>query len=212
MKRVFLLTTLTVSLLISCGKTNGGGNPNPPEPPVAGNFFPEEEVKAFLLERGADLTHYELPIEVKETELLSYSVVEDEECPYFNVLVEDKEFEIAHNIHNFMSAQNWDLEGDIKIDPYEQIGVEYWPEGTELYINIYAYADLIEDVHVVRVVALSGGYSIEEASEKLAQNDKMIASFSRALLENLSAKQSDEEFDKQLKEAVDMIYKASVIK
>ena len=139
MKKVFLLTALTASLLLSCNK--GGGN-NQPDNGV--NCFPEEEIKAFLLERGADLTHYNLPIEVKEAELLSYSIVDDEECPYFNVLVEDKDFDIAHNIHNFMTAQNWYLEGDIKIDPYEQIGVEYWPEGTELYINIYAYTDLIE--------------------------------------------------------------------
>ena len=72
------------------------------------------------------------------------------------------------------------------------------------------YLSFYEHPAVVRIVALSGGYGVEEACEKLAQNERMIASFSRALLENLSAKQSDEEFDKALKEAVDMIYESSV--
>jgi fructose-bisphosphate aldolase class I len=72
------------------------------------------------------------------------------------------------------------------------------------------YADLIKHPKVLRVVALSGGYSREDACEKLAKNHGMIASFSRALTEGLSAQQSDDEFNKMLKAAVDKIQKASI--
>lgn len=74
------------------------------------------------------------------------------------------------------------------------------------------YKELIEHPNVVRVVALSGGYSREEANAKLKENDGLIASFSRALSENLHVNQSDEEFDASLKEAVESIYDASVNK
>ena len=71
------------------------------------------------------------------------------------------------------------------------------------------YRPLIEDPRVMRVVALSGGYSREDANAKLAQNTGMIASFSRALTEGLSADQSDAEFDAALAAAIDGIYEAS---
>ncbi len=71
------------------------------------------------------------------------------------------------------------------------------------------YKPLIDDPRVMRVVALSGGYSREDANAKLAQNTGMIASFSRALTEGLSAKQSDAEFDAKLAEAIDSIFEAS---
>ena len=74
------------------------------------------------------------------------------------------------------------------------------------------YKPLIDHPRVVRVVALSGGYSREEANEKLKDNDGLIASFSRALASDLNANQSDEEFNKALKDAVDTIYDASVNK
>lgn len=73
------------------------------------------------------------------------------------------------------------------------------------------YADLMKDPHVVRVVALSGGYSQDEACEKLAHNHKMIASFSRALLQGLSISQSDTDFNMMLKDAIEKIYKASIL-
>jgi fructose-bisphosphate aldolase class I len=72
------------------------------------------------------------------------------------------------------------------------------------------YADLIKHPKTARVVALSGGYTREDACEKLAKNHGMIASFSRALTEGLSAQQSDDEFNKMLKAAVDKIQKASI--
>lgn len=72
------------------------------------------------------------------------------------------------------------------------------------------YKELIDHPKVIRVVALSGGYSTDVANEKLKLNDGLIASFSRALSQDLNAKQSDEEFDAALAEAVGSIYEASV--
>ena len=72
------------------------------------------------------------------------------------------------------------------------------------------YADLMQHPKTARVVALSGGYSRDEACDKLARNPGMIASFSRALTEGLSAQQSDDEFDTMLKASIDKIYQASV--
>lgn len=72
------------------------------------------------------------------------------------------------------------------------------------------YSELISDLHVVRVVALSGGYSREEANQKLAQNHGLIASFSRALSEGLTAGQSDDEFNSKLSTTIKEIYEASI--
>lgn len=72
------------------------------------------------------------------------------------------------------------------------------------------YSELMEDVHVVRVVALSGGYSRKEANERLARNPGLIASFSRALSEGLRVDQSQEDFDAMLKESIQSIYDASM--
>ncbi|WP_188204801.1 fructose bisphosphate aldolase [Desemzia incerta] len=72
------------------------------------------------------------------------------------------------------------------------------------------YVELIEHPRVLRVVALSGGYSREEANEKLRNNRGLIASFSRALSEGLYANQSDEKFDAVLMDSVKEIYEASV--
>ncbi|WLR60186.1 fructose bisphosphate aldolase [Guptibacillus hwajinpoensis] len=75
-----------------------------------------------------------------------------------------------------------------------------------------AYKELIEHPRVLRVVALSGGYSRDEANEKLKENDGLIASFSRALAADLNANQSEAEFNEALQSAVDSIYDASVNK
>jgi len=72
------------------------------------------------------------------------------------------------------------------------------------------YADVIALPQVLRVVALSGGYSREEANERLARNRGLIASFSRALTEGLSVDQSERDFDRSLFEAIDSIYEASI--
>ena len=71
------------------------------------------------------------------------------------------------------------------------------------------YKPLIDDPRVMRVVALSGGYSRDDANAMLARNTGMIASFSRALTEGLSAKHSDAEFDAVLGAAIDSIFAAS---
>lgn len=72
------------------------------------------------------------------------------------------------------------------------------------------YEELIQHPKVMRVVALSGGYSRDEANELLAHNHGLIASFSRALAEGLSAQQSDAEFNAMMKDSVDRIYAASI--
>ena len=72
------------------------------------------------------------------------------------------------------------------------------------------YEELIQHPKVMRVVALSGGYSRDEANEFLARNHGLIASFSRALAEGLSAQQSDAEFNAMMKDSVDKIYAASI--
>ena len=72
------------------------------------------------------------------------------------------------------------------------------------------YTPLIEHPRVLRVVALSGGYSLDQSADILARNHLLIASFSRALTEGLTVDQSDVEFDQKLKSNIDEIYAASV--
>ena len=73
------------------------------------------------------------------------------------------------------------------------------------------YRSLIEHPRVLRVVALSGGYSRAQACEKLAANPGLIASFSRALIEDLRFQSSDEQFNRELQSAIDEIYAASTL-
>ncbi|MBC9824568.1 fructose bisphosphate aldolase [Carnobacterium inhibens] len=72
------------------------------------------------------------------------------------------------------------------------------------------YKELIDHPRVIRVVALSGGYTREKANEALTHNHGLIASFSRALSEGLSASQSDDEYNDLLKESIKQIYDASI--
>ncbi len=72
------------------------------------------------------------------------------------------------------------------------------------------YSDLMEDPHVIRVVALSGGYTQKEANEKLARNQGLIASFSRALSQGLTDDQTDDEFNEVLSKSIQDIYEASI--
>jgi len=72
------------------------------------------------------------------------------------------------------------------------------------------YAELVAHPRILRVVALSGGYSREEANARLARNHGVVASFSRALTEGLTAQQSDDEFDAALDASIASIYAASV--
>lgn len=89
------------------------------------------------------------------------------------------------------------------------------PEGRQVMLKLSIpatpglYAPLIAHPKVLRVVALSGGFSTDEACARLSQNPGMIASFSRGLLQDLRKDQSDEEFDKVLGKAIDQIASAS---
>ncbi|MEC1387338.1 beta/alpha barrel domain-containing protein [Aerococcus viridans] len=74
------------------------------------------------------------------------------------------------------------------------------------------YKETIDHLNGLRVVALSGGYSRDEANVKLKENDGLIASFSRALSQDLNVNQTDEEFNAALKDAIDSIFDASVNK
>ena len=71
------------------------------------------------------------------------------------------------------------------------------------------YAECVKHANVVRVVALSGGYSREEANARLSRNNGMIASFSRALSEGLNAQQTADEFNSMLDTSIEAIFQAS---
>jgi fructose-bisphosphate aldolase, class I len=94
--------------------------------------------------------------------------------------------------------------------------LEALPEGQQVMLKLSIpieanlYADIIAHPKVLAVVALSGGYTTDEACAELAKNKGMIASFSRGLLQDIRAQQSDAEFDKTLGDAIDQIYRASV--
>jgi fructose-bisphosphate aldolase class I len=96
--------------------------------------------------------------------------------------------------------------------------VEALPEGTTVMVKITIptrpglYGDLASDPRVLRVVALSGGYSRDEACARLAHDPTLIASFSRALLEGLTENQTDDQFNAQLESSIEKIYQASVHK
>jgi fructose-bisphosphate aldolase class I len=90
------------------------------------------------------------------------------------------------------------------------------PEGEQVMLKLTLpeqpnlFAPLVDHPRVLRVVALSGGFSREEACRQLAQNRGVIASFSRALLSDLRHQMSDDEFDGALGSAIDDIHSASV--
>jgi fructose-bisphosphate aldolase, class I len=93
--------------------------------------------------------------------------------------------------------------------------LEQWPSDKYLMFKLTLpeednfYSELVDHPNVLRVVALSGGYSREEATARLARNKGVIASFSRALTEGLSAQQSDDEFNATLDRSIESIAEAS---
>ena len=97
-------------------------------------------------------------------------------------------------------------------------GADAWSEAVPFMVKVTIpdvhnlYAPLIAHPKVMRVVALSGGYSLDDACAKLALNDGLIASFSRALVEGLSRGMSDADFDAALARNVEKIYAASATK
>lgn len=90
------------------------------------------------------------------------------------------------------------------------------PEGQQVMLKLTLpekanlYHDFVKHDNVMLVVALSGGYDLEEACKRLAENDGMVASFSRALSNDLNAGQSDEEFNAALENAINKIHAASM--
>ena len=97
-------------------------------------------------------------------------------------------------------------------------GLDALPEKSRVMLKLTIpdvadfYQPLIDHPRVVRVVALSGGYTRADACQRLSANHGMIASFSRALINDLKVSMSDSEFDATLAEAIDEIYRASVEK
>ena len=107
-------------------------------------------------------------------------------------------------------------EAEALLHKYLWIELKKLPESDKVMFKVTIptvvnlYKDLMSDPRVVRVVALSGGYPMEHANDLLMLNNGLIASFSRALAENLNVNQSDKEFDKVLESAVSAIYAASI--
>lgn len=114
-----------------------------------------------------------------------------------------------------------DIKSPAKAEAEEQLkagllkGLDDVPEGKQVMFKLTLpekdnlYRELVEHPKVLRVVALSGGYTRDEANARLARNNGVIASFSRALTEGLSVDQSDDEFNAVLDKAIASIYAAS---
>jgi fructose-bisphosphate aldolase class I len=140
--------------------------------------------------------------------------------------VVDQQFEVARQILaaglvpivepeiDIHSPQKAEAEGLLKAAILEQVGQLDGDQYVVLKLTLPEvddfYSELVHHASVLRVVALSGGYSREEANARLSRNHGVIASFSRALTEGLTAGQSDEEFDAALDEAIASIFAASI--
>lgn len=118
--------------------------------------------------------------------------------PEVDIHAENKQ-EIETHLHEELRLHIEALDPDTKIMLKLTI-----PTQANLYVDLMAFPQ------VVRIVALSGGYTREHANELLAQNKGLIASFSRALVSDLSAQQTDAAFDEGLKESIEGIYAASI--
>ncbi len=138
----------------------------------------------------------------------------------------DQQFEVGSQILSHELVPILEPEVDIKAADKAQcevllkealfVGLAKLTEGQQVMIKITIptvddfYADLIAHPKVMRVVALSGGYTQKEANRLLARNHGLTASFSRALADGLSAQQDDAVFNKVLQDSVKAIYKASI--
>ena len=111
------------------------------------------------------------------------------------------------------SHEKEQAEGILKLELLDQLNKLKDNQNVMLKLTLPSqvnfYSDLVAHPRIVRVVALSGGYARDEANKMLAKNNGVIASFSRALTEGLSAQQSDKEFDDALDKAVQGIFEAS---
>lgn len=113
----------------------------------------------------------------------------------------EKKSEIEKVLHDELKAHLEKLDKDARLMFKLTL-----PEENNLYEDLYDFEQ------VVRIVVLSGGYSREESNARLKKNNRLIASFSRALSEGLNANQTEEEFDKMLQNSIDSIFDASVNK
>jgi len=139
--------------------------------------------------------------------------------------VVDQQFEIGHqimaaglvpiiepevDINSPQKAAAEDLLKTALLMQLDQLG-----EGQQVMLKLTLpeqdnfYAPCIEHPNILTIVALSGGYSREEANQRLARQNGMVASFSRALSEGLSAQQSDDEFNTVLDASIESIFQAS---
>jgi fructose-bisphosphate aldolase, class I len=137
-----------------------------------------------------------------------------------------QQFEIAHQILgtglvpilepeiDIHSPEKAAAERLLKADIFSELGQLRPDQHVMLKLSLPEepdfYADLIRHANVLRVVALSGGYTRQQADEKLAANHGLIASFSRALTEGLTVSMSDKEFDDALDKSIASIYAASI--
>lgn len=137
-----------------------------------------------------------------------------------------QQFEVAHQVLSHGLVPIIEPEVTISISDKAQAEqilrdeiskqLEAVPDGQRVMLKLSLpteanhYRALVDHPKVMRVLALSGGYSREEANELLARNSGVIASFSRALTEGLSVRQSDEQFNATLDDAIRSIYDASV--
>ena len=153
------------------------------------------------------------------------SVIKEANVNGINNLVK-QQFELAKQIASHGLVPIIEPEVDIHAEDklqceemlYSAVSRELYklPEGTKVMFKFTLpetenfYEDLYEDDKVVKIVALSGGYPLDEACKKLSKNEGMIASFSRALLEGLNVNDTDEEFDRKLGSTIDKIYEASL--
>jgi fructose-bisphosphate aldolase, class I len=155
------------------------------------------------------------------------SVVNDADKDGLTAIVE-QQFELGARISAAGLVPILEPEVSIK-SPHKQEAEQLLHDGLRSHIDALAddalimlkltipsqtglYSDLASDPRVLQVLALSGGYSRDEACERLARDPSMIASFSRALLQGLTEQQTDEEFHATLDESVGKIYAASVDK
>jgi fructose-bisphosphate aldolase class I len=115
---------------------------------------------------------------------------------------------------NIKSAQKAQAEDLLKTSLLKHLNLLSGEQNVMLKLSIPTQANLYQELtkhpRVIKIVALSGGYSRDEANKLLAQNTGVIASFSRALTEGLSDKQSDSDFDATLNTTIQSIYEASI--
>ena len=163
--------------------------------------MPVMEGKALLFKEFADIDAFPICLDTKDTEEIIKTVKNIAPC-FGGINLEDisapRCFEIEKRLKEEIKKQLLTLDN-------EQIMFKLTLPSQDDF-----YKDLLTDTHIVRIVALSGGYSREQANALLAKNHGIIASFSRALTQGLQITQTQEAFDALLKASIVSIYEASI--